>query len=79
MKYVVAVLVVIFVFLATVVEVRLRVPPVQAAAPTAAPAVPCPEWRKAGQWTLHLCEGDDWTQPTCVHSTSGMMSCRWPE
>lgn len=39
----------------------------------------CEPWRKAGQWTLYKCAGEDWTEPTCVHSDSGMMYCRWED
>lgn len=53
-------------------------PEPQVAAPlaTATPVTSCPEWRKAGKWTMQICE--DWELGvTCIHSDSGFMSCKW--
>lgn len=57
MKYIAAVLVVILVFLATVVEVRLRVPLVQAAAPAAGPL--CEPIGIVGNVIISRCEDED--------------------
>lgn len=71
MKYIVAVLVVICVFLATVVEVRLRVPPANAAAPAAGPL--CVLMGIVGNVIIVRCEDEDTGAIIYANSAGFMM------